>query len=273
MSSDISNDYWTDIDNYEDINDKYMKKIEILTEPKRVENNIEIQKYKNLEYNKEHKKMIIESILDKYTYIYVKEKDEIKKDKKEDYQFQIEEGVKIQINRTKNNKKVNIIKDQNKEINKEKIENIKEEIKDQNKKLNKEEKNEDKKLEILKLKIKNEKKEIIKNEKKEIKKNEILDYENLTQNYIRRGYGRVNYLRRGNNIFSRRGRNRRFYDDNYNNSYYNDNNYDDYYNNRNMNRTVVSFINLNRRPIIVQPRNCEPTIFFRNEHRIKIRYN
>ena len=82
-------------------------------------NNIEIQKYKNLEYNKEHKKMIIESILDKYTYIYVKEKDEIKKDKKEDYQFQIEEGVKIQINRTKNNKKVNIIKDQNKEINKE----------------------------------------------------------------------------------------------------------------------------------------------------------
>ena len=273
MSSDISNDYWTDIDNYEDINDNYMKKIEILTEPKRVENNIEIQKYKNLKYNKENKKMIIESILDKYTYIYVKEKDEIKKDKKEDYQFQIEEGVKIQINRTKNNKKVNIIKDQNKEINKEKIENIKEEIKDQNKKLNKEEKNEDKKLEILKLKIKNEKKEIIKNEKKEIKKNEILDYENLTQNYIRRGYGRVNYLRRGNNIFSRRGRNRRFYDDNYKNSYYNDNNYDDYYNNRNMNRTVVSFINLNRRPIIVQPRNCEPTIFFRNEHKIKIRYN
>ena len=80
-------------------------------------------------------------------------------------------------------------------------------------------------------------------------------------------------MRRGNNIFSRRGRNRRFYDDNYNNSYYNDNNYDDYYNNRNMNRTVVSFINLNRRPIIVQPRNCEPTIFFRNEHKIKIRYN
>ena len=91
--------------------------------------------------------------------------------------------------------------------------------------------------------------------------------------------GRGNYSRKGNNNFSRRGRgNRRrnnYYEDNFNNSYYNDdNNYEDYYENRrNLNRTTVSFINISRRPIIVQPRNAEATIFYRNEHKIKIRYN
>ena len=82
MSSDISNEYWTYFDFYEEIDDKYKKKMEILVEQRREENNINIKKYKNLEYKKPNKKMIIGNILDKYTYVYVKEKDKKKKEKK-----------------------------------------------------------------------------------------------------------------------------------------------------------------------------------------------
>ena len=68
-----------------------------------------------------------------------------------------------------------------------------------------------------------EKEKTIENEKKEnVIKNKISQYENVTQNYMRRR-GRGNYSRRGNNNFSRRGRgNRRrnnYYEDNFNNSY------------------------------------------------------
>ena len=70
MSSDISNEYWADLENYEEINEQYNKKMEILIEPRRTENNIYIKKYKkNSEYNKKNKKMTTENILKKYTNI------------------------------------------------------------------------------------------------------------------------------------------------------------------------------------------------------------
>ena len=44
MSSDISNEYWTDFDFYEEIDDKYKKKMEILVEQRREENNSKKEK-------------------------------------------------------------------------------------------------------------------------------------------------------------------------------------------------------------------------------------
>jgi hypothetical protein len=79
--------------------------------------------------------------------------------------------------------------------------------------------------------------------------------------------------------FQRRRINRQFNQErrNYNNYYYNNYYNDDFNNNnfnyrRNLNRPVISFINVDRRPIIVQPRNGEATIFLARNNKVRVSY-
>ena len=103
------------------------------------------------------------------------------------------------------------------------------------------------------------------------------NYNKNNNNYISYiNYNNNNYNNYNNRLDSRRGNNRQF-SQRKRNTFYNNKNYDNntYYDNkRNNNRpgTVINFINVNKRPIIVKPLNSEPILIYRGNNRVRVRY-
>ena len=99
--------------------------------------------------------------------------------------------------------------------------------------------------------------------------NNYYNNNNYINNNNYNNYNNRNVSRRGNyRQFNQRKRNN-YYN---NNNYRNNNNYFD--NKRKYNRpgTVINFININKRPIIVKPHNSEPYVFFKGNNRVRVRY-